>query len=468
MLAFEPVLLKYNPDWLVVVGDVNSTVACALVAAKLGVRVAHVEAGLRSGDMTMPEEVNRRLTDVISDLLLIPSEDARENLLREGVEESKIKFVGNVMIDTLVKLLPLADQLHDLESLELLPRKYVLVTMHRPANVDDLDQLRELARGLEAIAQRRTVVFPVHPRTRQRMEQGRVETGSERQTGCAVELSRFPERHERCRSRRHGFRRSAGGDELFGHPLPDHPAEYRASHYHHPRHQSARGAHGSCPNQSLCGDRRSRRTASRRVAVVGRRRSPAHRAGDPGRGRGPARCRMTDVPDAADQFSETIATDQLAKKWYDQHVTPEGPRGNRRSLFWQKYRLLTCDYRLATTIKQDIRRLQREWFGDVSNKRVLELGCSHGTVITLELARQAKSFVGIDLSEPAISILNKNSRSSKPEAPRAMCGDFLTAKFPESPFDLIYTNSVIHHFHDRDVIFSAIHSKLAEGGALSA
>lgn len=182
MLAFEPVLLKYRPDWLVVVGDVNSTVACALVAAKLGVKVAHVEAGLRSGDMTMPEEVNRRVTDVISDLLLIPSEDARENLVREGVCESRIRFVGNVMIDSLVTLLPHADRSTILSQLELSPRKYVLVTLHRPSNVDNVDNLQQLMAALEEISREQTVLFPVHPRTRQRIEQAGLRLGTNVQT----------------------------------------------------------------------------------------------------------------------------------------------------------------------------------------------------------------------------------------------------------------------------------------------
>ena len=177
MLAFEPVLQKYQPDWIVVVGDVNSTVACALVASKLGIRVAHVEAGLRSGDMTMPEEVNRRVVDVISDLLLIPSEDARENLLREGANDERIKFVGNVMIDTLVRMLPLSERSNVLEELGVAAQGYVLVTLHRPSNVDDLDNLSQLMEGLEEIAQEQPVLFPVHPRTRARLSEAGIELG---------------------------------------------------------------------------------------------------------------------------------------------------------------------------------------------------------------------------------------------------------------------------------------------------
>jgi UDP-N-acetylglucosamine 2-epimerase (non-hydrolysing) len=170
MLAFEPVVLKHQPDWVVVVGDVNSTVACALVCAKLGVRVAHVEAGLRSGDRTMPEEINRLLTDQIADLLLTPSRDADANLRREGVAESKIHFVGNVMIDTLVRLLPQARQRPVLSALNLEPQRYILVTLHRPSNVDDPAALKEILASLAQVSGKFPVIFPVHPRTRQNID----------------------------------------------------------------------------------------------------------------------------------------------------------------------------------------------------------------------------------------------------------------------------------------------------------
>ncbi|MBI3852549.1 MAG: UDP-N-acetylglucosamine 2-epimerase (non-hydrolyzing) [Verrucomicrobia bacterium] len=169
MTAFEPVLAKHRPDWVMVVGDVNSTLACALVCSKLGVRIAHVEAGLRSGDRTMPEEINRLLTDQISDLLFTPSKDGNANLLREGVESQKIHCVGNVMIDTLVKLLPKAQQRPILSRLGLEPREHVLVTLHRPSNVDDAGALREILQAMAEISRRRSVVFPVHPRTRKQI-----------------------------------------------------------------------------------------------------------------------------------------------------------------------------------------------------------------------------------------------------------------------------------------------------------
>lgn len=171
MMRFEPVVVEYRPDWVMVPGDVNSTLACALVASKLGIRVAHLEAGLRSFDRGMPEEINRVLTDQISDLLLTPSAEANENLLREGVGAGKIRLVGNVMIDTLVRLLGSAEgrwpELSGRFGVE--PQGYVLVTLHRPSNVDEAGQLRELVHGFEQLAGEMPVLFAVHPRTRQRL-----------------------------------------------------------------------------------------------------------------------------------------------------------------------------------------------------------------------------------------------------------------------------------------------------------
>ena len=166
MTAFEPVVSDWRPDWVVVVGDVNSTLASALVCAKLHVRVAHLEAGLRSYDRSMPEEINRVVTDQVADLLLTPSADADANLLREGVAAERIALVGNVMIDTLVRLLPAARSRGVAAQLGLEPGRFVLVTMHRPGNVDDRDDLRDIVTGLRALAAEVPVVFPVHPRTR--------------------------------------------------------------------------------------------------------------------------------------------------------------------------------------------------------------------------------------------------------------------------------------------------------------
>ncbi|HEX5707380.1 MAG TPA: UDP-N-acetylglucosamine 2-epimerase (non-hydrolyzing) [Pyrinomonadaceae bacterium] len=171
MELFEPVVLKERPDWVVVVGDVNSTLACALVCAKLLVPVAHVEAGLRSRDRTMPEEVNRLLTDQIADLLLTPSEDADRNLLAEGVPAERIRFVGNVMIDSLLKHLERASASSVREELGVADKPYGVVTLHRPSNVDDRAAFTRILSALESISERLTVVFPVHPRTRRQVEE---------------------------------------------------------------------------------------------------------------------------------------------------------------------------------------------------------------------------------------------------------------------------------------------------------
>jgi UDP-N-acetylglucosamine 2-epimerase (non-hydrolysing) len=163
MLAFEPILLAQQPDLVLVYGDVNSTLAAALVSSKLGMRLGHVEAGLRSRDRTMPEEINRLLTDRLADLLFTPSSDGYENLVEEGIERSRIHLVGNVMIDTLVRLLPRAEKEFPATTVS---SPYALVTLHRPSNVDDLAWLRELLGTLADLSRELAVVFPVHPRTR--------------------------------------------------------------------------------------------------------------------------------------------------------------------------------------------------------------------------------------------------------------------------------------------------------------
>ncbi|HEX8362168.1 MAG TPA: UDP-N-acetylglucosamine 2-epimerase (non-hydrolyzing) [Longimicrobium sp.] len=172
MERFEPVLEEVRPEWLVVVGDVNSTLACALVAAKrkeeLGCGIAHVEAGLRSRDWRMPEEVNRVLTDRVSDLLLTPSRDAHPNLRAEGIEEERIRFVGNVMIDTVLHQLPRARELDVPGRMGLERGGYALATLHRPSNVDDPQALGAVLRALAAV--KMPVVLPLHPRTRNRAE----------------------------------------------------------------------------------------------------------------------------------------------------------------------------------------------------------------------------------------------------------------------------------------------------------
>lgn len=172
MQAFEPVLVSARPDWLVLVGDVNSTLACSLVAAKLktdlGCRIAHVEAGLRSRDWAMPEEVNRVLTDRLSDLLLTTSPEARDNLEDEGISGDGVVFVGNVMIDTLMRELGRAREGDTLERLGVTRGEYVVVTLHRPSNVDVREQLAEILSGLRRVGREVPVVLPLHPRTAER------------------------------------------------------------------------------------------------------------------------------------------------------------------------------------------------------------------------------------------------------------------------------------------------------------
>ena len=179
MQRFEPVVLEESPDWVVVYGDVNSTLACALVCSKLGVRVAHVEAGLRSRDRTMPEEINRLLTDQLSDLLLTPSKDADRNLLAEGIPPERIRLVGNVMIDSLLGQLERAASSRVREELGVAGADYAVVTLHRPSNVDDPEVLRRVLRALARLARRLPVVFPAHPRTRRNIE----EFGLDREEG---------------------------------------------------------------------------------------------------------------------------------------------------------------------------------------------------------------------------------------------------------------------------------------------
>jgi len=167
MQRFEPVCLELRPDVVLVYGDVNSTVAAALVAAKLGIRVGHVEAGLRSRDWSMPEEINRVVTDRLSDLLFTPSRDAGDNLRAEGVAPERIHFVGNIMIDSLATLLA-GGGLNGGNGHNGRP-PYVVVTLHRPSNVDDPQTLRELLDALGEVSRERQIVFPVHPRTRDRL-----------------------------------------------------------------------------------------------------------------------------------------------------------------------------------------------------------------------------------------------------------------------------------------------------------
>ena len=174
---FEPVVLDARPDLVMVVGDVNSTVACALVASKLGIAVAHVEAGLRSFDRTMPEEINRVLTDQISDLLFITERTAEENLAREGIARAKVHFVGNVMIDTLLAHRDRAVAAFDASRNGLDPHGYALLTLHRPSNVDRADDFERLMQGIARVAGDLPVFFPVHPRTRPAVARSPIASG---------------------------------------------------------------------------------------------------------------------------------------------------------------------------------------------------------------------------------------------------------------------------------------------------
>ena len=173
---FEPVLLAQRPDWMVVYGDVNSTMATAIVAAKLGVRIAHVEAGLRSNDRTMPEEINRLVTDRLADLLLTPSTDAEVTLRGEGEPPGEIVFVGNVMIDTLFTSLARAKETGHARRSGA-DGSHVVVTLHRPSNVDDPDRLRIVCAELADLAKTRPVFFPAHPRTQQQLKALKIDTG---------------------------------------------------------------------------------------------------------------------------------------------------------------------------------------------------------------------------------------------------------------------------------------------------
>jgi UDP-N-acetylglucosamine 2-epimerase (non-hydrolysing) len=176
MERLEPVLVARRPDWILVYGDVNSTVAAALVASKLGIRIAHVEAGLRSNDRTMPEEINRIVTDRLADLLLTPSRDASATLRDEGEPADEIAFVGNVMIDTLLHSLPAARASSARARLGVADDA-VIVTLHRPSNVDEPGRLRRIVAALGRIAMERPVVFPAHPRTQHRIAEAGIDQG---------------------------------------------------------------------------------------------------------------------------------------------------------------------------------------------------------------------------------------------------------------------------------------------------
>lgn len=170
MERFDEICMQYKPDAILVVGDVNSTMACSLVAAKLGIKVIHMEAGLRSFDRRMPEEINRLVTDSIADLLLTPSDDGTQNLLKEGVSSEKIHFVGNIMIDTLLHFLKKAEKSDIIEKLAIEKQGYVTATLHRPSTVDEPENLKSVIETLVEIQKDIKIIFPIHPRTRKNID----------------------------------------------------------------------------------------------------------------------------------------------------------------------------------------------------------------------------------------------------------------------------------------------------------
>jgi len=176
MKRFEPIVLDFRPDYVLVVGDVNSTIACGLVAVKLGVKLIHVEAGLRSFDRAMPEEINRILTDSISDLLFVTEQSGIDNLKKEGINSEKVHFVGNVMIDTLMANHDRAQSSNVLTRLGLSAKQYAVITLHRPSNVDDMEKFGEIITAFETIEKDMKLVFPIHPRTRDNIKGSKLES----------------------------------------------------------------------------------------------------------------------------------------------------------------------------------------------------------------------------------------------------------------------------------------------------
>jgi UDP-N-acetylglucosamine 2-epimerase (non-hydrolysing) len=184
MIAYEPIAMAERPDWIIVVGDVNATLACALVGAKLGIRVAHLEAGLRSRDRTMPEEINRLATDAVADVLWTPSPDADENLAAEGTDPAKVTRVGNIMLDSFEMVRPTIEAAGEPAAMGLTRGGYAVATLHRPANVDTPGALARLVSALEEAQHSLPIVFPVHPRTAARLDEfalrGRLESAGVR------------------------------------------------------------------------------------------------------------------------------------------------------------------------------------------------------------------------------------------------------------------------------------------------
>ena len=248
LIAYEKVLQETRPDWVVVVGDVNSTMACALAARKLLIPVAHLEAGLRSFDRTMPEETNRLVTDAIADLLWTHSPEAGRNLLREGIPAQRIEQVGNIMIDSLEMLRSRieAEQEGVLKEQGLTQGGFGLVTLHRPSNVDQAETLTALVETLNRLGRELPLVFPLHPRTRERLTSFGLWEKFASAPGIKIldplGYIRFMGLVLGCRAGYHRLWRSSGGDHLPGHPLLHPPAQHREAGDRQPRHQPAGGA----------------------------------------------------------------------------------------------------------------------------------------------------------------------------------------------------------------------------------
>src|SRR5437763_8680428 len=275
MQRLEPVVVEVQPDLVLTYGDVTSTVAAALVAAKLQMRVGHVEAGLRSRAWTMPEEIKRVVTDRLSDLLFLPSRDAAANLEAEGIPADRMHFVGNVMIDTLCWALPQALLLDAPARFDVEGCRYAVVTLHRPANVDDPAVLRELLEALARLADRVPVLFPVHPRTRAHSRAAAAADRSGPAADRAGRLSRHAEPRRERRPRGHRFGRAAGGDLVPRRAMPHGATEYGAPDHLHAWDQSSRAATARCDSRGSRARPRAALTGPTRHRAVGR---PGRRA----------------------------------------------------------------------------------------------------------------------------------------------------------------------------------------------
>ena len=246
MVAYEKVCLQAPPDYVVVVGDVNSTLAVAITAKKLWLPVAHLEAGLRSRDRSMPEEINRIVTDALSDLLWTPSPDADENLAAEGIPADKIERVGNIMIDSYELMRPQIEADPGPARLNLPNKEFAVVTLHRPSNVDAPDRFALLVQSLVEISQVLPLVFPVHPRTRNRLEDSGLAKGAGKQGEYPFAgsngLCSFHEPGFKVKIGDHRFRRYAGRDHLPGYPLSDSASEYRTTDHGYTGHKQIGGA----------------------------------------------------------------------------------------------------------------------------------------------------------------------------------------------------------------------------------